>query len=33
MEQLSFLPDPASLPKAADVERAGRGVEQWLEAV
>ena len=33
MKQLSFLPDPASLPQAADAERAGRGIEQWLEAV
>ncbi len=32
MEQLAFLPDPASLPKAADADRAARGVEQWLEA-
>src|SRR3546814_8523985 len=33
MEQLAFLPDLASLPKAADAERAVRGIEQWLEAV
>lgn len=33
MKQLAFLPDPALLPKAADPERAGRGIEQWLEAV
>lgn len=32
MEQLAFLPDPGALPKAADVDRASRGVEQWLEA-
>jgi glutamate-ammonia-ligase adenylyltransferase len=32
MEQLAFLPDLATLPKAADGERAARGLEQWLEA-
>ena len=33
MKQLSFLPDTATFPNAADADRAQRGVEQWLEAV
>ena len=33
MEQLAFLPDPGSLPKAGDADRAIRGHHQWLEAV
>ena len=32
MQHLAFLPDPGSLPKATDVDRAERGLQQWLEA-
>jgi len=32
MEQLAFLPDPASLPKAADREAASRGCDQLRDA-